>query len=288
MSPLSTLGPRPFQAPAPGANAFQTEAGKQGQPAGVQQAGAAASAGPAAVSLSQNGLDLSAQGLAQRADALGNATIDVAQDFIAGFAQKLFGAAAEGATLSFDSASLKVEAGYGAAARHSESARGVEDALAFSLNESAHFLGKGSITTADGQTFDFEIEVQYDARLEAAATHGSSAGQDATAPAALPSAQLGKVDFPGSLDDLFALLGHQLESAVPAPADADAGADQGGALKLRLLRLINDSSLLAPASEHAQRASLLADAYGAAAPAETPAATVPPAAEAEAGPARAA
>lgn len=55
------------------------------------------------VALSKKGLDLSAQGLAQRTDALGNATLDVAQDFVGNMARQLFG---DGASISFDSINL--------------------------------------------------------------------------------------------------------------------------------------------------------------------------------------
>lgn len=56
------------------------------------------------VALSKNGLDLSAKGLAQRTDALGNATVDVAQDFLGNMTRQLFG---DGATIAFDSVDLQ-------------------------------------------------------------------------------------------------------------------------------------------------------------------------------------
>ena len=56
------------------------------------------------VALSKNGLDLSAKGLSQRTDALGNATVDVAQDFLGNMTRQLFG---DGATIAFDSVDLQ-------------------------------------------------------------------------------------------------------------------------------------------------------------------------------------
>lgn len=241
------------------------------------------------VSLSKSGIDLSAQGLAQRADAMGNATVDVAQNFITSFAQQLLGDSANGAKLSFDSASLETSSSYAALARHSAGASGSTDAAAFSLNESSHFIGKGTITTADGQSFDFEIEVQYESRTAAAATQSSGAAQDgglpqdasgATAPAGasgqanhagntgntadkdgqLPTVQLPALNFPGSLDNLLQLLGHQIQSNLSATSDGgaqDASAiAPGGTLKLRLLHLISSSTLLDAATKPASDAAI--------------------------------
>jgi hypothetical protein len=278
MSQLSALGSRQFQA-APNLNndARQADAKSSTSGAPVFNGQNALDA----VSLSKNALDLSTQGLSKRVDELGNATIDVAQNFMTSFAQSLFGDAAKGATLSFDEASISAQSGFAAIARHSEGPNGVSDGAAFSLNESSHFIGKGTITTADGQRFDFEIEVQYESRVEAAAsrTTGSAApDQSGQTPAAdqdaLPSKQLPDVDFGGSLGDLFKLLGRYLQSQVSAPADASANADaksdtstqadQGGTLSLRLLNLINHATLLDDKATPAdQRAKALADAYGA-------------------------
>ena len=242
-----------------------------------------------AVSLSKNGIDLSAQGLAQRTSDLGNSTMDVAQSFIADFAGQLFGDAAKGATISFDSASLSAQSGYAAMLQHSEGSGGISDGAAFSLNESSHFIGKGTITTADGQSFEFEIEVQYESSLQAAATQTSSGADQPEASATddsastLPTRQLQDVAFPGTLNDLFKLLGQQLQSnLLSAQSDSanssnnDSGGDQLGTLKLRLLNLINNPTTLASASpatpeqaDAAARAKALAATYGTPAPAET-------------------
>jgi len=281
MSQLSALGSRQLHAPTLSNDARQADAKSSTSGAPVFNGQNALDA----VSLSKNALDLSTQGLAKRADELGNATIDVAQNFMTSFAQSLFGDAAKGATLSFDEASISAQSGFAAIARHSEGPNGVSDGAAFSLNESSHFIGKGTITTADGQSFDFEIEVQYESRVEAAASRTSSSaapGQSGQTPAAdkdaLPSKQLPDVDFGGNLGDLFKLLGRYLQSQVSAPADANAdanadsakAADQGGTLSLRLLNLINHATLLDDKTTPAdQRAKALADAYGAPAPASS-------------------
>jgi hypothetical protein len=261
MSPLSTLGSR--QAPALAASSHQTHGTS---PAGMPERSALSALNP--VSLSQKGIELSAQGMAKRADDLGDATLDLAQNFIANFAQQMFGDAAKGATLSFDTASLSVQSGFTALAQHSEGPNGISDRAAFSLNDSSHFIGKGKITLADGQTFEFEIEVQYQSRIEAATTRTTSAAskpeQSNPGHGALPTARVPDVDFPGGLDELFKLLGRQLQIDLPAPKQsADADADQAGTLSLRLLKLISDTTALDQASAKDQRAKALADAYGA-------------------------
>ncbi|MBC7857237.1 MAG: hypothetical protein H7Z39_00370, partial [Burkholderiaceae bacterium] len=286
MSQLSALGSRQLQAPTLSNDARQADA----KSSALSTSGAPVFNGKNAldaVSLSKNALDLSTQGLSKRVDELGNATIDAAQNFMASFAQSLFGDAAKGATLSFDEASISAQSGFAAIARHSEGPNGVSDGAAFSLNESSHFIGKGTITTADGQSFEFEIEVQYESRIEAAASRSTSfdaPGRSGQTPAAdkdvLPKRQLPDVDFGGNLGDLFKLLGRYLQSQVSAPADADADAnsnadsakqaDQGGTLSLRLLNLINNATLLDDKATPAdQRAKALADAYGAPAPSST-------------------
>ena len=50
------------------------------------------------------------------------------------------------------------------------------------------------------------------------------------------------IKFPGSLADLFKLLGRQLEVS----ADAGKNDGNGGNLSLRLIRLVNSAALLAP------------------------------------------
>ena len=76
--------------------AATTLAGQAPQKAGAGTSGLATSplmqrTAQDVVALSKNGLDLSAKGLEQRTDALGNATVDVAQDFLSTMTRQLFG-----------------------------------------------------------------------------------------------------------------------------------------------------------------------------------------------------
>lgn len=194
------------------------------------------------VALSKKGLDLSAQGLAQRTDALGNATLDVAQDFLGNMARQLFG---DGASISFDSVDLSAASGYAAQASSISGAGGTRNAAAFSLAENAHFIGKGTITTADGQTFDFELEVQYESKISASATYETSnqaQSADTGEDGELPTLQLPSMNFAGSLGDLFKMLGQQLQSSIynagQDSVDQSKPGDEVGSLTLRLLNLL--------------------------------------------------
>lgn len=281
MTQLSAPGLRQFQPHALAHPGQDARSAAHPAPATARAPGASGIAD--AVTLSQSGIDLSAQGLSSRVDALGNATVDAAQSFIASFAQQLFGDAANGTSISFDSASLSVQSGFAAQVSHSSGARGSSDSAAFSLDDSTHFIGKGKITTADGHTFDFEIDVQYESHIQAAATRSSSnsnsssgsaapaiaagGGDRAAAPAPAPAPtptptpthSLPDVAFPGGLGDLFKLLGQQLDSQLPTGAAKTGDADSAGTLRLRLLQL------LTPAEIAPTPAKALVDAYNASA-----------------------
>ena len=238
------------------------------------------------VALSKKGLDLSAQGLAQRTDALGNATLDVAQDFLGNMARQLFG---DGAAISFDSIDLSAASGYAAQASSVSGAGGTRNAAGFSLAENAHFIGKGTITTADGQTFDFELEVQYESKISASAAYETSNQvQDSQAADTddggdLPTLQLPSMNFAGSLGDLFKMLGQQLQSSIynagqdSVDQPTSKPGDEVGSLTLRLLNLLQPPKTVDEAAkpvdvptdaapeltpEAQARARAVAEAYG--------------------------
>lgn len=213
-------------------------------------------------------VSISEQGLAARAADLGNAAIDFAQSFIGSFVRKLFGQDAKGASLSFDSATVSAEAGYAASAEVTQGPDGSSSSASlgasFALSESASFIGKGQIVTADGQTFEFEIEVNYQASVTAAAAQTTSGDAPLAAPdmLSLTGKALPAIEFPGSLADLFKLLGRELQVSKPYnPQRADKGED--GNLSLRLLRLVNSAALLAPRAQPDAQ-DLLASSYGSA------------------------
>jgi hypothetical protein len=233
--------------------------------------------------------------LDKRVAAVGNATVDFAQDFVSSFTQALFGDDAKGAVIDFDSASLETSSSYAVGYQHTAGANGVTDAAAFSLSDSSHFIGKGTITTADGRKFDFEVEVQYNYELNAAASQTSSADsvdslpapdQDSSKPSTkdLPSVQLPNIDFPGTLADLFKLIGRDLQTAL-ASNDNNSKTAEGidrntlRSLSLRLLNLVDskDANTYAPPS-NADKAKAAASAGETQADSDAPAASDTPAA----------
>jgi len=283
MSSLIPVGARPQATPAlpaaaaPGGKAM----GAQLAPASGNLAARLPVVDP--VSLQNQNVSLSTQSLARTSE-LAVATVDAAQQLMDVFVNRLFGDQAKGATYSFDSVALEAQSSFSASASQSASA----GSLGFSLNESASFLGKGQLVTADGQTYEFEIEIAYEARIEASAAYENSASGASTP--STPSTQLtqssqeggaarpdslvltGKplpaIKYPGTLDDLFKLLGKELSGAVSGTEG------EGGNLTLRLLRLVDQAALLAPRlpAEEAVQGSKAAGSYAAQAGSTTQAA----------------
>ena len=206
------------------------------------------------VSLQNQAVSLSAQSL-QRSSQLAGQTVDAAQKLMNVFVDKLFGDQARGATYSFDSVSVDAQSRFAAGVSESATSGGASRSAAFSLKESASFIGKGQLVTADGQTFDFEIEINYEASIEAGVSERVQSGEPGQAGAGqgkldapdvlvLTGKPLPAIKYPGSLDDLFKLLGKELSGAVSGGEGADDAS--GGNLTLRLLRLVDQAALLAP------------------------------------------
>lgn len=224
-------------------------------------------------SLSNDALDMQ-----KRVASLGNATIDFAQSFAGSFTQALFGDAAKGATIEFDSASLEASSSYAVGMQQTSSANGVRTLAGLSLTDSSHFIGKGTITTADGRKFDFEVEVKYDYQLTAAAGTDQPAASradsnkpqtvDRSALADLPTVKVPNIDFPGTLADLFQLIGRDLQSAL---ASGDGQTDQTSdnidrntlrGLSLRLLNLVDSKNTDTYTAPSAADKAKSAAAYG--------------------------
>ena len=230
MSSLSPLGTRQYQNSA--------LAGSTQQPARGNSAVPQAAAGKASsnVALSSGAVDLQ-----QRIDALGNDTIDLAQNFLGKFAHQLLGDSAKGATIAFDSVSLDTSSTFAAGTLRSEGAEGIRNAYAFSLNESSHFLGKGTITLADGSKYDFEVEVRYEASMSAgfAGKEGAKPAEQNT-PQQLPTFEFPDIDWPGSLGDLFKLMDKQISGDVKQGENGDVL----GNLSVRLMQLVKNTQSL--------------------------------------------
>ncbi|WP_374363304.1 hypothetical protein [Pseudoduganella danionis] len=219
--------------------------------------------------------------LDQHLAAVGNDTIDYAQSFLSSFAQSLFGSSGKDAQISFDSASLDTSSTVAAGVRQSSGSFGSSSAAAFQLTDSSHFIGKGTITTADGRKFDFEVEVQYDAQLSAAASRSSNTLNDSvndsaqtnrsltTSASDLPKVQVPNIDFPGTLSDLFKLIGLDLQTALSTgdntPDRSSDGIDRNTlrSLSLRLLNLVNSkdtNTYSAPSAADKAKAATAGDA----------------------------
>lgn len=307
MSTISALGARTLPAQAYPAAQAQADA----RPSNVHASKAAN--GDNAISLSNSGVDLE-----KRLSSLGNSTVDLAQSLLGSFAQNLFGDAGKGADISFDSVSLDAQSSLSAAVQHSEGPNGSTDVAGVQLTDSTHFLGKGTITTADGRKFDFEIEVQYSDQYTALAGQHSSntaaaqgaggargtagtasgTGQNSGADTSgLPTVQFPNVDFPGTLADLFQLIGRNLQSSLSVNPGAGDNGDSNNidrttlrSLSLRLLSLVDSKhkdTYAAPNGAEA-RAKSVADAYGTAPAAADPAQSGAAAAPAAAAPSAAA
>lgn len=279
MSILPALGARTLPASLYGANPHN-----DGKTAGTSAARQVKPVDSSPISLSNDSLE-------KHVASVGNSTVDFAQDFLGSFAKSLFGDAAKDAVINFDSASLDASSTLAVGVQHGSGPNGSSDAAAFQLTDSSHFIGKGTITTADGRKFDFEVEVQYDAELSGAASQTTSTNSDKAGDAAakrpvasnsastdnLPTVQVPNIDFPGTLSDLFKLIGRDLQSALStgdnSPSKTSDGIDRNTlrSLSLRLLNLVDSkdtNTYTAPSA--ADKAKSVADAYGS--PATAPAA----------------
>lgn len=114
------------------------------------------------------GLSKAGELVEQRVDALGKATTQMAGDLIAQFAQTMFGEQAKGMTIQLDQMSLSASSSFTVLQASSQSAQGSRQASAFRLSDTSSFVGKGTLTTADGQRFEIEIEVRYESVIEGA------------------------------------------------------------------------------------------------------------------------
>jgi hypothetical protein len=248
MSLLSAVGSRPIQS-----HSLRSSAQDSGGAHLAPGAGKLPAQLPVAdaVSRSSGSVSLSQQALNARLSQLGDQTVDVAQRLIGNFAEALFGDAAKGATFNFDAISVSADTSLSAAVMHWSDSSGSADAAALQFNESASFIGRGQIVTSDGQPFDFEIEVRYEASVSAASAQTSAPAQAGQNPVSQPETvsltgkQLPAIQFPGSLADLFKVLGRQLELS----SDSGKNDGNGGNLSLRLIRLVNSAALLAPRAQ---------------------------------------
>ncbi len=138
-----------------------------------------------AMSKSLESLKKGSELIQQRVDNLSKATTQMASDFIGQFAQQMFGDQAKGMKIEFDEISLSAESSFTAMQQTSQSAQGSSQANAFRLTDSSSFSGKGTLTTADGQRFEIEIEIRYESVIEGASI--AQQNNQGNAPKAIPN-----------------------------------------------------------------------------------------------------
>jgi hypothetical protein len=155
----------------------------------------------------------------QRVDNLSAATTQMAGDLIGQFAQALFGDQAKGMTLQMNEMSLTAESSFTALQQSSQSAQGSSQASAFRLSDASHFTGKGTLTTADGQRFDIEIEIRYESVVEGASIARQSNNSNALR--SIPNGMANAID----VADLLAAP-PQAESESAAPVEKSRTADR--------------------------------------------------------------
>lgn len=247
MSSLNPLGSRPQSAPSlpAAAQAGGKAYGLQMAPASGNLAARLPVVEP--VGLRNANVSLSTQSL-ERTGELASDTLDAAQNLIDTFVNNMFGDQAKGARIEFDSMSLDAQSSMSVSSSQSGpgGSQGASRSGSFSFNESASFIGKGQLVTADGQTYDFEIAISYEASMTA--SEQTAAGSDAVDigmpdEVVLTGIPLPAIKYPGSLDDLFKLLGKELSSTVKGGEGDDATL---GSITLRLQRLVDRAALLAP------------------------------------------
>lgn len=215
------------------------------------------------VGLSDAGRAMAPQGssLLRRVGDLGSATVEAAKKFVSNFAASLFGEAAKGMSISFEQSSISASSSFSSIVQRVEGSNGRSDAAALLLQEASDFVGKGTITTADGHSFSFEVEVHFESTLAMAASSSSttqasgaggnagegnvqsrngSSGHHRHSPGATREGL--SAHFPGSVAELFKMLDQGslgLSFHGQEKGDDDA-ASRLGSLKLHLLNLINN------------------------------------------------
>ena len=192
-------------------------------------------------------VSLSSQGLELRGAQLAASTSDIAQNFMNTFAKRLFGDDAGIAKVAYNMTSFKSSSSFSSASLEAGGAEGSVRATAFDLRQSASFTGVGQLVTDDGRTFDFELSVKYEAKVESTSADLFKKRQTLESPdvMVLTGKPLPAIEFPGSLDDLFKLLSRELRTSVSGEGEKSAP-EERGELTLRLMRLVDRAALLAP------------------------------------------
>lgn len=176
----------------------------------------------------------------QRTAQLSKNTLAFAQNLLSDFAGQLLGDAAKGMQISFDQFELKASSEAGMNISQSSNGSSSTQAASFVLNDSSRFSGRGTITTADGRKFDFEIEVQYESQQSASYTEQRNTASNVsnTENQAAPTAKrdLSTINYPGVANDLLQSLSAE-PVKLPFSLKDENQQSHHGDLVLKLLKL---------------------------------------------------
>lgn len=166
-------------------------------------------------------------GAAQESSATFQSAMDSFGNYLLkSFADKVLGDDAAGAVFSFEVSSTTGESN-----RAGVEQLGTDGVQTYSgyTQEKQHFSAKGTITTADGRKFDFDIDVQNELDLQTS-DDGSADVPDRSASAY----KLPDFGFPGYLVDLLRLIGVEYKGTI-----AGQDGQQAAALKMRVVHVAN-------------------------------------------------
>ncbi len=146
------------------------------------------------VNKTPQGTDSPPSKIEQRVTQLGKNTLDLAQNLLGSFASQLLGDSAKGMQVSFSDIELSASSEASMSLSQRSNGTSSSQSASFSLNDRSSFIGRGTITTADGQRFEFELEVSYESQQSA------TYSQQTTQTSQTPTQQRDKPDMPPQTD----------------------------------------------------------------------------------------
>ncbi|WP_373976506.1 hypothetical protein NT239_07175 [Chitinibacter sp. SCUT-21] len=164
-------------------------------------------------------------------------TLHLAQDFLGQFAQQLFGDAAKGMQVSFDQIELNASSEASMSLSRTSDGTTSTQAANFSLSDSSSFSGRGTITTADGRQFEFELAVNYESRQELSYTQHVTRNAKPSIANDTESTPASTMHYNGTADDLLNSISAE-PVRLPFKLSKPDNADQiMGDMVLKLLKL---------------------------------------------------